>query len=262
MEDFLQETKPPKAQKQPRHSAGLSRLFILITAILLLGQVLSFLQLQISRYHRELSRDFKVILTVTEALDDKALHALQESLSSTAGVAQVQLFSAQDGLKALQRKNPRLTQAVVALGKELMPVYFELRLQPSVISHIRPFIQNLAVQYPQLSAKYTPEQADMILYSALCLRVLYIAAALAVVLLLVFMFLVEAKPVRLPYATIRGAAMGVLAALFGLGLFAATVYPTGLLTSGLGEFTTWGRQALGLCLGGLLGWTFGKWQRF
>lgn len=262
MDDFLQEKKPQPTPKKTRRNGGYSRLFVLTAAILLLGQVLSFLQIQISRYHRELTQDFKVILTVTPALDEKELPALEEKLRATPGVAQVRFFSAQDGLKALQRKNPRLTQAVVTLGRELMPVYFELRLHHTAIDNIRPFVQNLSLQYPQLSAKYAPEQADMILYSGLCLRVLYVAASLALGFLLLFMFLVEARPVSGSFPAAGCAAMGVLAALLSLGLFAAVVYPTGLITNGLGEFTSWGRQALGLCLGGLIGWTLGKWQRF
>ena len=262
MEDFLQTKNPSNVQKQTRRPVGYVRLFFLITAVLLLGQVLSFLQLQISRYHQELTNDFKVVLTVISPLKEAGLRTLEEKLRAEHGVQQVRLFSSQDGLKMLQRKNPRLTQAVVALGREVMPVYFELRLQPGAINNIRPFMQHLSAQYPQLSAKYVPQQADMILYGGLCLRILYISAALALALLLVFMFLVEAHPIYVSFNAAASAAAGIGAALLALGLFAAAVYPTGLLTDSLHEFTTWGRQALGLCLGGLLGWTLGKWQRF
>jgi cell division protein FtsX len=262
MEDFLEEETPKSIKKHSRHSPGYGRLFVFITALMLLGQLLSFLQIQINRYNQQLTADFKVILTVLSPLGTEELNDLGKEMKALPEVKQVKFFSTQDGLKALQAKNPRLTQAVVTLGREMMPTYFELRLYHTGIGNIRSFIQRLSAQYPQLSAKYVAEQADMILYTDLCLRVLHLSAALVFVLLLVFMFLVEASPLSGGFNGLRSSAVGVLGALVALGLFAAITWPMGLLTDDLSSFTTWNRQIFAVLLGGLLGRILGKWQRF
>ena len=188
MEDFLQEK--PQPQKRALASQSHRRLFVLVLAIALLWQVMSFMQLQLQQYHQQLVQDFKVLLTVSVSADNEALTTWGESLSAKEDITTVRLFSPQDGLAALQAKNPRLTAALVALVREQMPAYFELQLTPAAINNIRPFVQNIAAEYPQLSVKYSPEQADMIFYSGVCLRTLQLAAVFSLVLFVIFMFLV------------------------------------------------------------------------
>lgn len=260
MEDFLQEKPTPKNRTLASRSHR--RLFVLVLAIALLWQVMSFMQLQLQQYHQQLVQDFKVLLTVSVNADNETLTTWGESLSAKEDITTVRLFSPQDGLAALQAKNPRLTAALVALGREQMPTYFELQLTHAAINNIRPFVQNIALEYPQLSVKYSPEQADMIFYSGVCLRTLQLAAVFALVLFVIFMFLVEAYPVRGKSRTGADVWYALLAGGVSLGVLALLIYPTGLLVPAVQHFTSVERQAVLLVFCGLLGWTLGKWQKF
>ncbi len=260
MEDFLQE--PPKTQNRAPAPHSHRRLFVLVLAIALLGQVISFMQLQLQQYHQNLLQDFKVLLTVSASVDNDTLTTLGESLSAKEDITAVRLFSPQDGLAALQAKNPRLTAALVALGREQMPAYFELQLTHPAINNIRPFVQNIAAEYPQLSVKYSPEQADMIFYSGVCLHTLQLAAVFVLVLFVIFMFLVEAYPSRGKVRTAADVLYAILAGALSLGVIALLVYPTGLLMPAIQHFTSVERQAVLLVFCALMGWTIGKWQKF
>ncbi|MBR3603514.1 MAG: permease-like cell division protein FtsX [Elusimicrobiaceae bacterium] len=261
MDDFLQE-KPKKRKHAAVVFRGYRRLFVLVLAIAVLWQAVSFLQKQLSAYHAQLVRDFKVILAVSQEAKNDALASLGESLNAKEDILNVKLFSPQDALAALKKKNPRLTQSMVLLGHEPMPAYFELTLADRAISNVRSFAQNLAAEYPQLSVKYSQAQADMTYYSGLCLHILNIACLLAFILFLVFMFMVEAYPLR-GKTHVGGAVVSAIGAgLLSLGVFVALVYPTGLLVPALHNFTSVERQLFLLVFCGLLGWTLSKWQKF
>lgn len=261
MEDFLQD-KPKKAKGSAVVFRAYRRLFTLVFAVAVLWQGVSFLQMQLSSYHRALAADFKVLLAVTLPADNAALAALGESLSAKEDVKSVKLFSPQDALEALKTKNPRLTQALVALGREQMPAYFELKLADRAINNIRPFTQNLAAEYPQLSVKYSAEQADLAFYTGLCLRTVNLAAVFALVLFFAFMFMVEAYPVRGKAHVAGGVVSALLAGALSFAFFALLTYPTGLLVEALRHFTSVERQLALLVFCGLFGWTLGKWQKF
>lgn len=261
MEDFLQD-KPKKAKGSAVLFRGYRRLFALVFAVAVLWQSVSFLQMQLGKYHRALARDFKVVLAVAQPLDNPALAALGESLSAKADVQTVKLFSPQDALEALKAKNARLSEALVALGREQMPAYFELKLTDRGINNIRAFAQNLAAEYPQLSVKYSQAQADMAFYSGLCLRTVNLASVLALVLFFAFMFMVEAYPVRGKAHVAGGVVSALLAGLLSLAFFALLTYPTGFLVEALKHFTSVERQLGLLAFCGLFGWTLGKWQKF
>ena len=261
MEKSLQD-KPTKAPYVRVVFRGHRRLFILVFALALLGQAISLLQDKVSAYHQALVEDFKVILVVNTTADNEALTAMGESLSAKQDITSVKLFAPADGLAALQARNARLASALVTLGREPMPSYFEIKLSNRAINNIAAIAQNIAAEYPQLAIKYAPEQAQMIFISGILIRTVNMLTILALVLLLVFMFLVEAYPMR-GKAHLKG---GVLAALLAWGLsfvlLAGLVYPISFLTEGFVTFTSVGRQ-IGLAVGcGLLGWTLSKWQKF
>ena len=261
MDNFLDEISGKKQEKAPA-SCGYRRLFVFVLAIAFLAQIIGLIQMQLSLYHQALKRDFKVILAVTGSVSNEDLTALGESLNAQNEVLSVKLFSPQDALQVLQAKNPRLTQALVALGREPMPAYFELRLADNAINTARSFTQNLAVQYPNLAVRSSSEQADMVRYSGLCLRCLNILTALTLVLFLIFMFMVEAYPVQEKKRNHGSAWIGLLAGMIAFGVIVLIVYPTGLLADNLAKFTSWGRQLIVIFFCGLLGWTLGKWQKF
>ena len=260
MEDFMQETKKKKAAKPLFR--GYRRLFLLVLAVALLGQVVSFLQGQLSQYHAQLKNDFKVILAVTTADTNETLTAWGESLSAKEDILAVKLFSPQDGVLALQQKNPRLAQALVTLGRESMPAYFELKLTERAIHTIEAFAQNIAAEYPNLSVRYSLPQAQLIFYSGVCLQVVNVTALLVLVLFVAFMFLVEAYPVRGRSHIWAGAVSAGVAGVLSLGIMMILVYPTGLLIPALEHFTSWGRQVAFIVFCTLLGWSLGKWQKF
>ena len=261
MDDFLQD-KPKKNKGSAVVFRGYRRLFALVFAVAVLWQCVSFLQMQLSKYHHALADDFKLVLAVTQNTDNAALTELGDSLSNKEDVLSVKLFSPQDALAALKAKNERLTQAVVALGYEQMPAYFELKLSSRAINNIRPFAQNLQSEYPQLLLKYSPQQAQLAFYSGLCLRTLNLAAVLALVLFFAFMFMVEAYPVRGKAHVGGGVLSALLAGVLSLGLFMLLAYPAGLLVPALQHFTSVERQLGILVFCGLFGWTLSKWQKF
>ena len=261
MDDFLQE-KPKKPKGSAVVFRGYRRLFVLVFAVAVLLQCVSFVQMQISRYYRAMSEDFKLVLAVTQPVDNPTLAALGDSLSSKEDVTAVKLFSPQDAFDALKAKNERLTQALVALGYEQMPAYFEVKLTNRAINNIRPLVQNLAAEYPQLSPKYSPEQARLIFYSGLCLRTLNLAAVFALVLFFAFMFMVEAYPMR-GKGHLGGAVVSAVAAgLLSFGFLALLTYPTGFLMPAMQHFTSVERQLALLVFCGLFGWSLSKWQKF
>lgn len=260
MKNFLEETATHKTERTA--PANYWRSFFFILAVALLWQMISLVQLQISNYHQTLANDFKVILSVSGPLDNETLTGIGEQINAMEEVQEVKLFSPQDGLKVLQGKNPRLIQALLALGREPMPAYFELRLNKSAIASVQALTQQLATQYPQLSVKYSQEQANWVLYSGLGVRTLNIAAALALVFFLIFMFMVEAYPVTDCEHSLKSVWVGLLAGMLALGCLALLVYPTGLLSEDLRYFSTWERQVCLLVFCSLLGWTLGKWQKF
>ena len=262
MDEFLDEEENKKSQKETNPARGYGRVFVLVFAIAMLWQVVGFIQMQLAQYHEGIVKEVKIVMPVVADLDNESLNAIGESLNSKTDVRSVKLFSAQDGLAALQQRNPRLTQALIALGKEQMPSYFELHLTDRAINNIRPFAQNLAAEYPQLAVKYSPEQADMAFWSGLCIRTINAAAILALVLFVCFMFMVEAYPVHGKSHSGRAVWWALLAGVLSFAVLAAAIYPTGLLMKALAGFTSIGRQVGLLVFCGLLGWTLGKWQKF
>ena len=261
MEDFLQD-KPKKRKSADVLFRGYRRLFVLVFAVAVLWQALSFVQMRLSDYHQQLTENFKILMPVVQDLDNDALAALGESLSTKKDITAVKLFSPQDALTVLRQKNARLADTLVLLGHEQMPAYFELKISDNAINNIRPFTQNLAVEYPQLSLKFSAEQADLALYSGLCLRVLNMAYVFALVLFFAFMFMVEAYPIRGKTHVFSGVISAMLAGLVSLILFLLVLYPTGFLADSLRNFTTLERQLGILAFCGLFGWTLSKWQKF
>ncbi len=261
MEDFLQE-KPKKKKTNPVVFRGYRRLFVLVFAVAMLWQSVSFVQLQLSRYHKALTQDFKVVLALTRPQSHEELAALGESLSAKKDILAVKLYSPQDGLAALKSRNARLAEALVALGREQMPAYFEVKLADRAINNIRPFTQNLAAEYPQLSVKYSAQEADLAFYSGLCLRALHLACVLALVLFFAFMFMVEAYPSRGKAHLGGGVASALAAGVLSGAVWFGLVYPAGVLVQPLAAFTSPERQLGIWVFCGLLGWTLSKWQKF
>lgn len=261
MEDFLQE-KPVHKQAAAPIFYGYRRVFVLVFALALLWQAVSFLQLQLSNYHHALADDFKILLSVNSPLDNKTLAAIGESINARAEVASVKLFSPEDGLMALQQRNPRLANEMVVLGREQMPAYFEIKVVPSALHSVQMLTRQLAAQYPQLMARYVQQQADMAFYTGLCLRSVNVIAILSLAGFLVFMFLIEAYPVR-GKSHIPGTVLSaLLACAASLAILLILLYPARYLTEQISHFTSLGRQAVLFVFCGLLGWTLGKWQKF
>ena len=149
------------------------------------------------------------------------------------------------------------------MGRNNMPAYFELKLAPKTMGNIRPFVDNLAAEYEELTPHYNAQHAQFIFYTGISLRLLRLSMAFAMLLFLTFMFFVEAHPVKEDRShLLSGVVSGALAwAAAGL-LFVLLVYPTGFLQAVLHQFTTIEWQLLGLVFSGLLGWTLSKWQKF
>lgn len=257
MDDFLEPQK-----RRSKHVFRLyRRVFTLVFAVAVLLQVVSFTQVQLKDYFTRLDSEFKVILTVDPEVKTEELTQMGESLSAKEDIVEVKLFSPADALAALQKKNPQLTEALLLMGRNKMPAYFELKLNYKAVNNIGPFVDNLAAEYPGLSPKYSPQHARTVFLVGLCLRIVNMAMAFALLLLVFFMFLVEAYPSVSRHLG-AGVFSGMLAAGASLIFIAALVYPSGYLLPALNAFTSVGRQVALFVLCGLLGWTLTKWQKF
>ncbi len=258
------EGKKPAASAGPKQVFRLHRrLFLLVFAVAVLLQSVVFVDMRLGNYYRQMDESFKVLLTVSGQTQNDELEQIGESLNQKQDIVSVRLFSPQDALETVKRQNPQLTEALLLMGKNKMPAYFELKLNYKAINNIRPFVDNLAAEYPGLVPHYNLEHARLLFFTGLCAKLLHIAVIFALLLFLAFMFLVEAYPsneVRAHY--LGGAVSGVLAGLASCAFFAVLVFPTGFLVQAAGQFTTVGRQLLMLAFCGLFGWTLSKWQKF
>lgn len=261
-ENFLEEK--PKNAKPPKQVFRLHRrLFLLVFAVAVLFQSVLFLQTCLNRYYRALDRDFKIILTVSKKMDNAALANLGDSLNQKTDITEVKLFSPQDALETVRKQNPQLADSLLLMGKNKMPAYFELRLNHKAINNIRPFVDNLTTEYPELSAKYSLVQADMLFAAGLCAKLLNLAVLFAVLLFLAFMFLVEAYPSSLTRNhQMAGVVSGGLAGLASCAFFALLIYPSGFLTEVFHNVISVEKQLLLLAFCGIFGWTLTKWQKF
>lgn len=263
-EDFLK-TEDKSAQPKPeKHIFRLyRRLFLLVFAIAILWQGLLLVDMRLSHYYQELENSFKVILTVNKNIDNTVLAQMGETLNQKQDITSVRLFSPEDGLNEVRRQNPQLAESLLLMGRNKMPAYFELKLAAPIMGNIRPFVDNLAAEYDELTPHYNAQHADFIFYTAVSARLLRLAMALALLLFLGFMLLVEARPVRQSRShEWQGALSGSLAWILSVGVFFLLLYPAGFLQQSVSDFTTPERQILGFIFSGLLGWTLSKWQKF
>lgn len=261
-DNFLNEGSGSSLGK--RHLFRLHRkLFVLVFAIAVLWQGLLLMECRLSQYYNELESSFKVILTVREDQNNTQLAQLGESLNQKQDIISVRLFSPQDGLEEVRRQNPQLTEALLLMGRNKMPAYFELKLSAQTMGNIRPFVDNLAAEYEDLTPHYNAQHASFIFYTGVSLRLLRIGMIFAGFLFLLFMFLVEAQPVRQePSHMWTGALSGALAWIGAAILLCILIYPTGFLQESLQLFSSMERQILGAVFCALLGWTLSKWQKF
>jgi len=239
------------------------RLFLLVFAIMVLWQSALFVDMRLQDYYQALRESFKVILTVPGKTDNEQLAQMGETLNQKEDILSVQLFSPEDGLETVRKQNPQLANSLLLMGKHKMPAYFELRLSEQAINNIRPFIDNVASEYDNITAHYNAQHAQLIFYTGVCAKLLRLSFLIAGILFLAFMFLVEAYPSVQPRShSLGGAVCGILAAVGACILLAVLIYPTGLLNEHVAQITTWGRQVLLVVFSGLLGWTLSKWQKF
>ena len=260
------ETTDKKEQKpvSQKHIFHLQRrLFLLVFAVAVLWQGLLLIDMRLGQYYNELSRTFKIILTIDGKTDNAVLMQMGEGINQKADVASVKLFSAKDGLEVVRRQNPQLAQSILLMGRSQMPAYFELRLVPTAVRNASSLAANLAAEYKGLTPHYNKAHAELVFATGLCVKLLRMAMLFAALLFLAFMFMVEAYPfpksrIHLMSAVFSGLLAGVCAGAF----FAVLIYPTGFLSEAIELFTTPTRQILILVFCGLFGWTLSKWQKF
>ena len=122
------------------------RLFLLVFAVAVLLQSVVFVNMRLGNYYKELDSTFKVLLTVNSQAENETLEQIGESLNQKEDIQSVRLFSPEDALEVVRRQNPQLTEALLLMGKNKMPAYFELKLNYKAINNIRPFVDNLAAE--------------------------------------------------------------------------------------------------------------------
>ena len=261
--DFSSEMQTQKAMA-PKHVFRLyRRLFLLVFAIAVLWQGLLLVDMRLGQYYRDLKDSFKVILTLDGQTGNEALSQMGESLNQKADIASVKLFSSQDGLEVIRHQNPQLVQALLLMGRNKMPAYFEIRLTESSLRNVEALLANLTAEYKGVTAHYNASHAQLVFALGLGKKLLRLLLWFAGLLFLAFMFLVEAYPENKRNSHAAGAVWSGVLAYVGAVLFLAVlIYPTGLLSTALGTFTTPERQVLVFVFCGLLGWTLSKWQRF
>ena len=239
------------------------RLFLLVFAVAVLWQSLLLVDTRLNQYYQALKDSFKVILTIDNTTDNDLLAQIGETLNQKTDIVSVQLFSAQDGLDVVRKQNPQLVEALLLMGRNKMPAYFELRLADTAMHNVEALLANLTAEYKGLTPHYRAEHARLVFATGLCVKALRTAMLFAALLFLAFMFMVEAYPSQAPKSHMISAVLSGVLAGVGAGLFfVLLIYPTGFLHTALQTFTTWPRQVLLLVFCALLGWTLSKWQKF
>ena len=251
-----------KKESAPKHIGHLYRkLFLLVMSIALLGQGILLVDTGLRNYYQKLASSFKIILTVDGQADSTQLENWEQSLKQKEDITEVRLFSPEDALEVVRHKNPQLVDSLLLMGKNQMPAYFEIEVTSRTLGNIRPFVDNLAAQYEELTPHYNAQHAHLASYTGLYSKLLRALVVLSLLGFLAFMFLVEAAAHQHGHAW-GGVAAGLLAALLSAGRVIAVLYPAGVLGDTVQQFTTWHRQVLVLVFCGLLGWTLSKWQKF
>ncbi len=260
----MDELFEPESKKttRPKQVGRLYRkLFLLVFAIALVTQGLLLVEKGLADYYQSLQDSFKVILTVDAPVDTTVLEQWGQSLNQKQDITSVRLLSPEDALTVVRHKNPQLVDALLLMGKNKMPAYFEITLSVPAVNNIRPFVDNLDAEYEDLTPRYNAQHATLLFEVGLWSKLLRLLGGVALLAFIAFMFLVEAAPAEHGHAW-GGLCSGLLAGVLSDGLIASLVYPTGLLATVIHNFTTWPRQALLVVFCGLLGWTFSKWQKF
>ena len=237
------------------------KIFLLIFAAAVLVQGVLLADNYAGRYYDTLKNSFKVLLPLQEELSESALKDLAAQLRRQEGIAAVEEFSSRDALGMVRRQNPQLADTLLLLGTHKMPAYLEVRLSDSALANITTFTESLAVQYPQVQVRFNQEHARLTANTSMFRNVFTLLQAVALFALLLFMFLVEASPVRAGNAW-AGVCSGLLAGVGACALMALLLYPTGLLPDIWRTLVSYKQQVVVLVFSGLLGWTFSKWQRF
>lgn len=239
------------------------RIFLLVFAIAIMLEGLLFVDSYLQHYYADLKDSFKIIFTVEKTLSNDDLSKIGESLNQKKDISSVKLFSPADGLEVVRAQNPQLAENMLLMGKNHMPAYFEVHVIPSLYASIEPFVDNVLAEQKLLSAHYSVEHASLASYVGLSAKLLRLVLVFSAIILLLFMFFVEAYPVaeERSYA-LGGVVSGILACVCAGLFYVILLYPSGVLSGTITLFTTWGRQVLIVVLGGLLGWTLSKWQRF
>ena len=256
---FESESKKITHSKQVGHLYR--KLFLLVFAIALVVQGLLLVEKGLTDYYRALQDSFKVILTVDTPMEAAVLEQRGQSLNQKNDITSVRLLSSDDALTVVRHKNPQLVDALLLMGKNQMPAYFEITLAAPAINNIRPFVDNLDVEYEDLTPHYNTQHAALLFEVGLWVKLLRLLGGVALLAFIAFMFLVEATPMKHGHAW-GGLCAGLLAGLLAGGLIGVLVYPMGLLATVIQNFTTWPRQVILVVFCGLLGWTFSKWQKF
>ena len=260
MENIFEEEEPKTSR--PSQMGHLHRkLFLLVFAIALLVQGLLGVEKGINDYYHWLADSFKVILTVEGSPTPEQLDGWQAELARQDEVEQVRLFTPQEALAVVRHQNPQLAESLLALGKNQMPSYFELRLKEKAFYNVRALTDDWAARYEHFSVQVSHTHATLLFYTGFAAKLLRGLEILALIGFLAFMFLVEAAPYPQENAW-NGLLAGVLAGLLSAVLLAVVLYPLGLLTDFWVYVTSWHRQVAVLVFSGLLGWTFSKWQKF
>lgn len=258
-DNFELEMKEVHIPKQVGHLHR--KLFLFVFAVALLVQGWLVIEKGLSSYYSQLANSFKVILTVDSPAEVAQLEEWGKTLNQKEDIISVRLLSSEDALAVVRHKNPQLVEALLQLGKNKMPAYFEVMFADKAIANIEPMVDNLDAEYEELTPHYDLAHAQLMFRVGLYAKLLRALGVLALLGFLTFMFLVEAAPYN-QQGALGGLLSGLLAGVLSGTLLVVAVYPAGLVADMLPYFTTWPRQGMLVVFCGLLGWTLSKWQRF
>ncbi len=242
---------------------GTSRVFFIALAIAVLMQALSIVQMQVKGAENILSADFKILVTVDGKVNSSLINEMGSALSSANGVTALKFISSQDAFELLKGAKPQIAEKFVFLNKNPMPEYFEIKLNAESLANIDGWLkENITGPYPQASVHYKAEAAKLIAYMAALGYFLNFLSVIVVVLLVAFIFFVEAYCVKGDCPRSGGIVVSVIAYGLSLLIIYATSAPLVVLGGKYWLFTTPLRQGIMFVTVSLLGWTMAKWKRF
>ncbi|MBI4056385.1 MAG: hypothetical protein HY399_02435 [Elusimicrobia bacterium] len=223
------------------------------------GEALLFVRHQCLEIESYLMEDFRIVVFVKGSLSENQQKVLEDRLRALPIVEEVQYISSQESLRRIEGREPRLTEAVKFLGKNLLPPSFEVTISSEAVGSLKDWLPRVQAVPDVQEVKYKTLQADAIMqvqfYEQFLKLILVLCLSLVLIVSALFLTRMTSWPLALLH--LKGAfswfLLGAGGAALGIGFCFLMAYPLRYLS----PFWAWPPLNWQLSLGaagGLWGW--------